>query len=171
MSVVIITGASKGIGAAAAVYLAEQGHKVVLAARSAEKVGELALKIGASALAVPTDVSSASDMKNLFEKTVDKFGKVDVLVSNAGVIDPIAHIVDSDPEEWGKAIDINVKGVYLGLKYAADFHVKTVINISSGAATTALDGWSHYCASKAAVLMLTNCNSLLNLHFVDSLFM
>ena len=106
--VIIITGASKGIGLAAAEYFAEKGASVVLAARTAAKISEIAAKIGG--LAVPTDVASPKDMENLFAKTKEKYGRVDVLISNAGVIDPIAHIVDSDPEEWSKCIDINVKG-------------------------------------------------------------
>jgi len=80
-------------------------------------------------------------------------------VNNAGLIDPISRIADSDPEAWGKVVDVNIKGVYHGLRYALpvmrEQGAGTVINISSGAANSALEGWSHYCATKAAVLRLT----------------
>ena len=84
-----------------------------------------------------------------------------MLINNAGVIDPIARIADSDPEGWGEAIDINTKGVYYGLRAALPMMLEqgegVIVNVSSGAATSALEGWSHYCSSKAAALMLTRC--------------
>ena len=82
-------------------------------------------------------------------------------MNNAGVIEPIAHLADSDPADWGKVVDINFKGVYYGLRAAIPVMKEqssgVIINISSGAATSALEGWSHYCSSKAAVLSLTRC--------------
>ncbi len=87
------------------------------------------------------------------------FGGVDYLINNAGVIDPISHLDSSDPEGWAQCIDINVKGVYYGLRAALPrmkaAGAGVVVNISSGAATSALEGWSHYNASKAAVLSIT----------------
>ena len=89
----------------------------------------------------------------------DAFGTVTILINNAGVIDPIARLDESDPADWGKVIDINVKGVYHGAHAVLPGMQKagggTIINISSGAATSTLEGWSAYCTSKAAVLMLT----------------
>ncbi|MBL4786238.1 MAG: SDR family oxidoreductase, partial [Cohaesibacteraceae bacterium] len=80
-------------------------------------------------------------------------------INNAGLIDPIARLADSDPEAWCKVVDVNYKGVYYGLRFAIPEMLKlnggTIINISSGAATGALEGWSHYCSTKAAVLSLT----------------
>ena len=77
------------------------------------------------------------------------------------MIDPIARLADSDPAEWDRVVDINLKGVYHGLRAAIPAMLNggggTVVNISSGAATGALEGWSHYCATKAAVLSLTRC--------------
>ena len=150
---VVITGASKGIGAATARVLAQQGARVVLAARSADALHALAEETGG--LAVPCDVADYAQVQAL----MDAAGTVDVLVNNAGLIDPIARLEDSDPDAWGKVVDVNVKGVYHGLRAALPRMVAqgsgTVINISSGAATGALEGWSHYCATKAAVLSLT----------------
>ncbi len=150
---VVITGASKGIGAASARVLAEMGAHVVLAARSIDALQTLAKETGG--LAVACDVREAAQVAALF----DTAEGVDVLINNAGLIDPIARIEDSDASAWGDVVDVNIKGVYHGLRAALP-HMSnrgggTVINISSGAATSALEGWSHYCATKAAVLSLT----------------
>ncbi|MEO0485684.1 MAG: SDR family oxidoreductase [Pseudomonadota bacterium] len=159
---VIITGASRGIGAAAAHHLAEKGARVVLAARSSGEITANADAIraaGGEAVARTCDVSDATQVEALIAQTVETFGGLDVLVNNAGLIDPIARIEDSDPAAWSQIVDVNLKGVYYGMRYAipAMAGSGTVINISSGAATGALEGWSHYCATKAAVLSLTKC--------------
>ena len=150
---VVITGASKGIGAATARVLAQHGARVVLAARSAEALNALAAETGG--IAVPCDVSDYAQVEAL----MDAADTIDVLVNNAGLIDPIARLEDSDPSAWGTVVDVNVKGVYHGIRAALPRMVTqgagTIINISSGAATGALEGWSHYCATKAAVLSLT----------------
>ncbi len=150
---VVITGASKGIGAATARVLAGHGARVVLAARSGDALAELAAETGG--IAVPCDVSDYVQVETLMETA----GSIDALINNAGLIDPIARLEDSDPQAWGTVVDVNVKGVYHGLRAAlprmAAQGSGTIINISSGAATGALEGWSHYCATKAAVLSLT----------------
>ncbi len=155
----VITGASRGIGAAAAREFAAAGANVVLLARSAGQINALAAEIGETALAVPCDVSNYTQVDAAFEAAAARFGGVDVLVNNAGVIDPISMLANSDPEGWSKAIDINLKGVYHGMRAALPMMQAngggTIITISSGAAHTALEGWSHYCASKAGAAMLT----------------
>lgn len=108
--VVIITGASSGIGAAAARMLAGLGCRVVLAARSAEKLEALQREIGAAALAVPADVTSGPEVRHLVERTREKFGRVDVLFANAGVYSP-GQFADGDMESLARLIDINVNGV------------------------------------------------------------
>ena len=160
----IITGASKGIGAATARMMGELGINVVLAARSQEAVQQIAGEIkaaGGEAIGIACDVSSGDEVKALFDAAVKQYGNVDILVNNAGMIEPIARIEDSDPDMWGHAIDVNVKGVYYGIFNALPVMKKqgagVIINISSGAATSALEGWSHYCSSKAAALSLTRC--------------
>ena len=161
---VLVTGASRGIGAAIARHFAAAGAHVVMLARSGQTLDNLAAEIaetGGKALAIEGDVSRYADVERAIATTVDRLGRLDILVNNAGVIDPIARLADSDPEDWGRIVDINMKGVYHGLRAAIPPMLNTggglIVNISSGAATSALEGWSHYCATKAAVLSLTAC--------------
>ncbi|KGF69853.1 short-chain dehydrogenase [Hoeflea sp. BAL378] len=157
----LITGASRGIGEAAARIMAGYGANVVLAARSTRDTARIAADIGDRALAVTCDVAQYGDVENAVDEAIRSFGSLDILVNNAGVIDPIARIEDSDPEAWDQVVDINFKGVYHGLRAAIPVMKRqgggVIINISSGAASSALEGWSHYCATKAAVLSLTRC--------------
>ncbi|MEM1286449.1 MAG: SDR family oxidoreductase [Pseudomonadota bacterium] len=160
--VALITGASRGIGAATAHEFARQGAKVVLAARSTGDIDKHAAAIrseGGKALAVACDVSDYDQVKAAVRQAEEAFGVVSILINNAGIIDPIARLDESDPDAWSRLIDINVKGVYHGARAVLPGMQKagggTIINISSGAATNTLEGWSAYCTSKAAVLMLT----------------
>lgn len=161
---VLITGASRGIGAAMVRWFAGEGANVVMLARSGPSLAALSEDVaqaGGTALALEGDVSVWADFEHAVSQAVARFGALDVLINNAGVIEPIARLADSDPVAWGQAIDINLKGVYHGLRAAIPAMLAsgggTVINISSGAATSALVGWSHYCSSKAGVLSLTAC--------------
>ena len=157
----LITGASRGIGEAAARIMAGYGANVVLAARSTSDCERIAAEIGDKALAVACDVARYSDVEGAVSKAVSHFGSLDILVNNAGLIDPISRIEDSDPDAWDQVVDVNFKGVYHGLRAAIPVMKQqgggVIINISSGAAAAALEGWSHYCATKAAVLSLTRC--------------
>ncbi|WP_343032656.1 SDR family oxidoreductase [Tritonibacter litoralis] len=155
----LITGASRGIGEAAARYLANLGANVVLAARSEDAVTRIANEIGPQAIGLSCDVADWAQVSATVARTQEGFGGVDILLNNAGLIDPIARIEDADPLAWGKVVDVNVKGAFHMLRAAAPGMIVNgrglVINISSGAATSALEGWSHYCATKAALLSLT----------------
>jgi NAD(P)-dependent dehydrogenase (short-subunit alcohol dehydrogenase family) len=158
----LITGASRGIGAAAAEQLVGAGVNVVLAARSTHDLDDVARRIrdaGGRAVSVTCDVSSNDAVQAAVAACINEFGTIDILINNAAVIEPIGHLADTDPDDWGRAMDINIKGVYYGIRAAIPHMVKsgsgTIINISSGAATSALEGWSAYCTTKAAVLMLT----------------
>lgn len=158
----IVTGASRGIGEAAARALAAGGMNVVLAARSSDEIEQIAAQItqaGGSAMGISCEVADHGSVTALVDRTLQAFGGVDLIVNNAGIINPIARLSDSDPEDWARVIDVNVKGVYHGIRAVLPAMVEkgagTIINISSGAAYGPMEGWSHYCASKAAVLMIT----------------
>lgn len=162
--VVAITGASRGIGAAAARVFAAAGAKVALLARSEGEIDALAAEIGPAALALRCDVADWVSVQQAVATVVQRFGRLDVLVNNAGTIDPIARLADVDPAAWGRAVDVNLKGVFHGLRAAIPVMRAqgsgTIITVSSGAARAALEGWSSYCAGKAGALMLTQAAHL-----------
>lgn len=162
--VAMITGASQGIGRGIAKVFAQSRAKLVLVARNQDKLRNVVEEIrseGGEVIFVVCDVTSLCDMQTAVQKAIDAYGKIDILVNNAGTIDPIAKFLDSDPSEWAKAISVNVMGVYHGIRLVAEHMRKQgsgkIINMSSGAANSALEGWSHYCSSKAAVKKLTEC--------------
>lgn len=161
---VLITGASRGIGEAAAREFAAQGAKVMLCARSGGAIEKIAAEIndaGGTALAQTCDVADSGAMAAAVECAAREFGGLDVLVANAGMLDPVARIEELAPEDYAKVIDVNVNGVFYGIHAALPVMKKsgggTIISIGSGAGTSALEGWSHYCSSKAAVHHLNRC--------------
>ncbi len=155
---VMITGASRGIGADTARIFAKAGANVALLARSQDDIAELAGEIGNSAVAIPCNVARYHEVQTAVDMTLQAFGSLDVLINNAGVIQPIAHLTEADPEDWGQLIDINLKGVFHGMRAAVPVMKQngggSVLTISSGAAHNAIEAWSAYCASKAAVNMM-----------------
>lgn len=157
--VVMITGASRGIGEAAARAFVAAGANVALLARDAGKIAGLTAELGANALALPCDVADWAALDKAVQAVVTRFGRLDVLINNAGVIDPIARLAEADPARWGQAIDINLKGVFHGMRAVLPImraqRAGTIITVSSGAAVNPIEGWSGYCASKAGALMLT----------------
>jgi NADP-dependent 3-hydroxy acid dehydrogenase YdfG len=112
--VIVITGASSGIGAATARKLAALGAKVVLAARREDRLKAMVAEMGGNAIYVATDVSKRTDLDNLIQQAISKFGHVDVLWNNAGIM-PISFFEEGLTEEWDRMIDINIKGVLYGI--------------------------------------------------------
>ncbi len=157
--VVAITGASRGIGAAAARIFVQAGARVALLARSGDEIGQVAAQIGPQALALRCDVADAASLRAALDQALRWGGRLDVLINNAGVIDPITPLAEADPADWGRAIDINLKGVFHGMRFAIPVMKAqgsgTIITISSGAAHTPLEGWGAYCSAKAGAAMLT----------------
>lgn len=155
---VMITGASRGIGAATAREFAAGGANVALLARTTGEINELAAEIGGGAIALSCDVSRFGDMQSAHDATIKAFGRVDILINNAGMIEPISLIETSDPGAWGHAIDVNLKGVYHGIRAVLPGMRAagggTVLTVSSGAAYGPIEAWSAYCTSKAGAAML-----------------
>ena len=108
--VVIVTGASSGIGKASALALAKCGAKLILAARNVQKLEEVRLEIGASAIAVQTDVTKAEDVSRMVNLTLEHFGQIDVLFANAGIYVP-GQVSEGNPDDWAQLMDTNVNGV------------------------------------------------------------
>lgn len=157
--VVVITGASRGIGEAAAREFHAQGAKVALLARSTAAISAIADELGDGAIAISCDVSSFESLVSAVEAVKADFGPIDVFVGNAGMIEPMMPLAETDPVAWGQTIDVNLKGVYYGMRAVLPDMVArgqgTIITISSGAAHGPVEPWSAYCASKAGAFMLT----------------
>jgi len=161
---VVITGASRGIGAEAARVFAAAGARLTLLARDAGAVEALAGEIaeaGGTAQAQGGDVADPRAVAAAVDAARRAFGGLDILINNAAVIAPIATLEAADPAEWARAIDVNLKGVYHGMRAAIPVMTTagggTILTVSSGAAHNPLEGWSAYCASKAGAAMLTMC--------------
>jgi 3-oxoacyl-[acyl-carrier protein] reductase len=165
--VIIVTGASRGIGAAAAIALSEAGATVVLTARDMDRLGDVARSIGRAGgtiFARSCDVSNYQEVESLVDQSLDRFGRLDALINNAGVIEPIASIAESDPKTWARNIDINLTGAYHAIRAVLPGMIAagggTIVNVSSGAAIRPLVGWSAYCSAKAGLHMLTRAIAL-----------
>jgi NAD(P)-dependent dehydrogenase (short-subunit alcohol dehydrogenase family) len=154
---VIITGASRGLGAATANVAAELGANVVLAARSADQLAEHVdhiRNVGGAAIAIPGDVSLAGDCQQLVEKTLTHFGRIDSIVNNAGSIKPIAPVSRADVELWRQNLDVNFMGPLMLTQATLSqlrLHRGRIINVSSGASINAIPGLGAHCAAKAAL--------------------
>jgi len=155
--VVIITGASSGIGASTARLLAKNGAKIMLAARRVEKLQELQKEIGEQAAYHETDVTDYVQVQALVEATIQKFGKVDVLINNAGV-GYLGPMEEASIEEWHTMMDVNVNGVLHVIHAALPELLKSkghIINIDSVAGHNYFPRAVVYCASKHAVKALS----------------
>lgn len=159
--VVIITGASSGIGKATAMKLAGEGALVVLCARSEDVLKKLRDNIennGGKALVVKMDVTKHADFENVISQTVDEYGSIDVLINNAGLM-PLSFVEKLKTDEWEKMVDVNIKGVFNGVAAVLPTMRKNknghIINISSSAAHGYFPGGAVYCATKVAVKMFT----------------
>ena len=161
-AVVIITGASRGLGASIAHWLGKNGNKVVVAARSTDgllKCADEVEKLGGKALAVTMDVSNPEACRELIAKTVDTFGHIDGIVNNAGVVTPLASIENADPAAWKYCMEVNLIGPFLMTKFSLP-HLRAskgrLINVSSGASNIPIESAAAYCASKAALNHFTS---------------
>ena len=159
--VVVITGASSGLGEATAKLLSVQGAIVVLAARRTERIDKLAADIkekGGKALAITTDVTDVEQVRKLVDKTVNEFGRIDVMINNAGLMQQ-SPLDSGKIEEWNNMIDLNIKGVLYGISAVLPIMQKQksghIINVSSVAGHKVTPAGSVYCATKFAVLAIS----------------
>jgi 3-oxoacyl-[acyl-carrier protein] reductase len=160
--VAVVTGASRGIGKAAALALASQGAKVVVNyARSSDAAEEIVKQIteaGGEAIATQADVSQSEQVDNLIKTTLDKFGRIDVLVNNAGITKDTL-LLRMKPEQWQAVIDLNLTGVFLCTKAVSKTMLKQrsgrIINIASVAGQMGNPGQANYSAAKAGVIGFT----------------
>lgn len=154
---IIITGASSGIGEAAAKMLAEQGAKLMLAARREDKLDKLVAEIeaaGGTAAYQVVDVTQQSQVQALADETLKQYGKIDVMINNAGIM-PLSRLDQLLVEEWDRTIDINIKGVLYGIAAVLPAMQKAqsghIINISSVAGHVVFPNAAVYCGTKYAV--------------------
>jgi NADP-dependent 3-hydroxy acid dehydrogenase YdfG len=159
--VIVITGASSGLGEAAARHLGAQGATVVLGARREDRIGSLAQELnsnGGRALAVVTDVADRDQVKRLVDTAVQTYGRIDVLLNNAGLM-PLAPLERLRVDEWDQMIDVNLKGVLYGIAAALPHMQRQksgqIINVSSVYGHVVGPGAAVYCATKFAVRALS----------------
>ena len=159
--VVVITGASSGLGEATARELSAQGATVVLGARRVDRIKSLADELtrrGGKALAVPTDVIHSEQVKKLVDGAVQAYGRIDVMINNAGLM-PQSPLERLRIDEWDRMIDVNIKGVLYGIAAALPYMKQQksghIINVSSVAGHKVRAGGAVYAATKHAVLALS----------------
>ena len=157
MSVVIISGASRGLGAATARWLAKAGAAVTLFARSENALAAVAedvQQLGGAVLVCKGDVSDAAVCRAAVAETLERFGRLDAVVNNAGMVEPLAPVSKSDVDRWQYSIAVNLLGPFNLIRAAiAELCDRRgrIVNVSSGAATISVENASAYCAAKAAL--------------------
>ena len=166
----LVTGGTSGIGRDTAVLFAKAGAKVVIAGRrevEGNESVEFVRAAGGEALFVKADVSKAAEVENLVKKTVEKFGRLDVAFNNAGIEGKPAPIISQSEDDWDRTININLKGVWLCLKYEIRQMLKqggggAIVNMASVLGLTGWAGNATYSASKHGVIALTKAAALEN---------
>ena len=162
---VIVTGAASGIGEATVRLFAAEGANVVIAdiSASGEAVAQELRQKGEQAIFVKTDVSKAGEVEQLIQETLREYGQLDILHNNAGVL-VVGDVTTISESDWERCIDINLKSVYLVSKYAIPAMVEVgggvIINTAFTAGISGGGGYSVYSASKAGILLLTQCMAL-----------
>jgi NAD(P)-dependent dehydrogenase (short-subunit alcohol dehydrogenase family) len=165
--VAFVSGATSGIGRTTALAFAQAGASVVVADISEQGVQETARmieEIGGKALAVQCDVTQADDVKAALDKTIEAFGRIDCAFNNAGVEQPVTALADLTEAEWDRIASVNLRGVFLCMKYQIPLMLKqgggAIVNTSSGAGVKGIAGQAAYCAAKFGVIGLTKAAAL-----------
>ncbi|MEM3754212.1 MAG: glucose 1-dehydrogenase [Candidatus Bathyarchaeia archaeon] len=164
--VAIVTGGGSGIGRATSILFAKEGAKVVIADISKEKSEETIKYIknqGGESIFIKTDVSKALDVEKMVKETIKSYGKLNVLVNNAGIHD-FGNVLSMNEDKWDQLMNINLKGVFLCSKYSIPEMIKSgggsIVNVSSMGGLGAFFNECAYCTSKAAVIALTKCMAI-----------
>jgi len=162
--VAIITGGSRGIGFEIAKTFSENGARVIITSKNSLHLQNAANKLN-NTIAIPSDIRKEEEVKNVVEKTVGKFGKLDILINNAGIFPRIKQLHEISEVEWNEVLDVNLNGVFRFTKFSIPYLQKTsgtIVNISSDAGLKAYEGFNAdaYSASKAALIVLTKCWAL-----------
>lgn len=166
--VAYVTGAGSGLGKAAAIKLAHEGAKVALLSRTPTQINEVVAEIksaGGEAIAIQGDVSSVEDMQSAVQQIIDTWGRLDIVVANAGINGVWTSLEELTPEEWDTTLDINLKGTFLTVKYAVP-HLKkqggaiVVVSSVNGTRMFSNTGATAYACSKAGQLAFTKMVAL-----------
>ncbi|HEY1215132.1 MAG TPA: SDR family oxidoreductase [Bryobacteraceae bacterium] len=165
--VAFVTGAGSGIGRAAALAFAREGASLVvadIAEQSNQETARMIEELGTRALAVRCDVTRTEDVKAALDKAVEAFGRLDFAFNNAGAEQPITATADLTGQEWDRIIDINLRSVFLCMKYEIPLMLRNgggaIVNTSSGAGVKGFKGQAAYCAAKFGVIGLTKSAAL-----------
>ena len=164
--VAVITGAAAGMGRASALLFAREGARVVLAdvqLQGGESTASEIESAGGEALFIRTDVSRAAEVRDLIATATAAFGKLDILFNNAGIEGSVSLFEDADEEDFDRVLAVNLRGVFLGMKYGLPELVKTrgvVVNTASLAGLAGVPGMAAYAASKGGVVQLTKTAAL-----------
>ena len=164
--VAIISGGNTGIGKAISLRFADEGSTVIIAARNpdtAEETLTQVREIGADGVFIPCDVTDINQCEAVVEETIERYGKLDTLVNNAGIIYRNSNIVETSAEEWKHTFDVNVNGTFYLSKFAIPYLEKTngtVVNMASYVGLVGFAGIPAYCASKGAIIQLTRAMAL-----------
>ena len=162
--VAIITGGSRGIGFAIAKAFSENGAKVIITSQNSQQLENSANQLN-NTIPLSADIRNGDDVRKVIENTIEKFGKLDILINNAGIFPKIKQLHEISEGEWNNVIDVNLSGQFRFTKFAIPYLQKTsgtIINISSDAGLKAYEGFNAdaYSASKAALIVLTKCWAL-----------
>ena len=160
----IISGGSRGIGFQTAKIFSENGANVVISSKDSERLSNAANQLK-NTYPIAADIRNEKEIKNVIEKTIERFGRLDILINNAGILPRIKQLHEISESEWNEVLDINLTGQFRFTKFSLPYLQKssgTIVNVSSDAGIKAYEGFNAdaYSASKAALIVLTKCWAL-----------
>jgi dihydroanticapsin dehydrogenase len=162
--VAIITGGSRGIGFEIAKIFSQNGATVIITSKNSPKLQTAAEKL-TNTISISADIRKEKEVKNVVEKTIERFGRLDILINNAGIFPKIKQMHEISEREWNDVLDVNLNGAFRFTKFSIPYLQKTsgtIVNVSSDAGLKAYEGFNAdaYSASKAALIVLTKCWAL-----------